>query len=72
MKQKKRDPNINALLEKIGEFLEEMPSGENDNVNWEELSERKKTAQRALDLLYKTLKESEGKKTETPENGQKK
>jgi hypothetical protein len=36
-----------------------MPTGEDDNVNWEELSERKKTAQRALDLLDKILKEKE-------------
>jgi hypothetical protein len=59
MDKKKRVPNIDALLQKIEDFLEEMPTGEDDNVNWEELSERKKTAQRALDLLDKILKEKE-------------
>lgn len=57
MDNEKRVPNINALLQKISEYIEEMPSGRDDKVDWEELAERKETAQRALSLLRKTLKE---------------
>jgi len=60
MDRQKRVPNIDALLQKIEDFLDELPAGEDDNVNWEELAERKKTAQRALDLLNETLKETGG------------
>ena len=59
MDDKKRVPNMNALLHKISEYMEEMPSGEGDKVDWEELAERKKTAQRALALLRDTLSNRE-------------
>lgn len=65
MDDKKRVPNINALLQKITEYMEEMPSGENDKLDWEELGERKKTAQRALILLQETLVKQEDKPGET-------
>ena len=56
MDDNKRVPNINALLQKITEYMEEMPSADDDKVDWEELAERKRTAQRALTLLNETLK----------------
>lgn len=60
MDKKKRAPNIDALLQKLEDFLDEIPSGADDEVNWEELAERKETAQRALDLLTETVKETTG------------
>ncbi|MCK5056893.1 MAG: hypothetical protein KAT34_09575 [Candidatus Aminicenantes bacterium] len=66
MDNRKRTPNINALLQKITEYMEEMPSGENDKVDWEELAERKKTAQRALTLLNETLKKQGSKPKSWP------
>ena len=59
MDDNKRIPNINALLHKISEYMEEIPSGEGDRVDWEELAERKNTAQRALSLLRETLGKQE-------------
>ena len=64
MENKKRVPNVNALLQKITEYLEEMPSPDDDKVDWEELAERKKTAQRALSLLQETLGKQEDKPNE--------
>lgn len=47
--------NLKPFIVRLGEFLEAVPSSKNDNINWEELLERKEVAKLSLDALSHIL-----------------
>ena len=51
MYQETRIANVHVLLSKIGEFLEDAPANEKEQVNWDELSQKRDNAWNSLDLL---------------------
>jgi hypothetical protein len=46
--------NIDPIVTRLKDFVDAVPSGEEDNVNWKELGELRHAAEMSLDELSKT------------------
>ena len=52
MSNQEKIPNVHVLLEKIEDFVDSVPSEQNDKIDWYNLKQQKEGARLALNNLF--------------------